>query len=88
MRILTCTVDHFRGFDHVEVAPRGHVLLVGEPRSGRSDLLAALGKVLEPDIGRLDELDFYSGATAHDINIEVTLGDLDNELRQRFLDQL
>jgi putative ATP-dependent endonuclease of OLD family len=88
MRILTCTVDHFRGFDHIEVVPRGHVLLVGEPRSGRTDLLAALGKVLETDIGRLDELDFHRGDTAHDVSIEITLGDLDHEIRQRFLDQL
>ena len=88
MRLLTCTVAHFRGFDHIEVVPRGHVLLVGEPRSGRSDLLAALGKVLEPDIGHVDELDFHTGDTAYDVSIEITLGDLDHELRQRFLDQL
>ena len=88
MRILACTVDHFRGFDHIEVVPRGHVLLVGEPRSGRSDLLAALAKVLEPDIGRLDEFDFHRGDTAQDVRIEITLGDLDHEVRQRFLDQL
>lgn len=88
MRILRCTVDHFRGFDTIDVVPRGHVLLVGEPRSGRSDLLAALGKVLDPDLSRLDELDFHRADLSRYVSIEITLGDLDHELRQRFLDQI
>ena len=88
MRIVRCNVKNFRGFDHVDVLPRGHVLLVGEPRSGRSDLLGALCKVFEGDQTRLDELDFHGRDLTRDIEIEVTLGALDALLQQRFLDQL
>jgi putative ATP-dependent endonuclease of OLD family len=88
LRILRCTIQNFRGFDAIDVVPRGHVLLVGEPRAGRSDLLAALGKVFEVDATRLDELDFHLKDTTQDIGIEVTIGDLDEPLQQRFLDQL
>jgi putative ATP-dependent endonuclease of the OLD family len=88
VRILRCSIRNFRGFDEVEVVPRGHVLLVGEPRSGRSDLLAALGKVFEVDLTRLDERDFYRCDLDGDIEIEVTLGDLGSDLQQRFLDEL
>lgn len=88
MRILRCSVRNFRGFDEIEVVPRGHVLLVGEPRSGRSDLLAALSKVFEVDLTRLDERDFHRSDLGTDIEIEVTLGDLSTDLQQQFLDQL
>lgn len=59
MRVLRCTVANFRGFESAEVVPRGHVVLVGEPRAGRSDLLAALSKVFEIDTSRVDEFDFH-----------------------------
>jgi len=88
MRILHCSIHNFRGFDDVEVVPRGHVLLVGEPRAGRSDLLAALSKVFEVDLTRLDERDFHRGDLKVDIEIEVTLGDLSQELQQQFFDDL
>jgi putative ATP-dependent endonuclease of the OLD family len=88
MRILRCTVQNFRGFEELELLPRGHVLLVGEPRSGRSDLLSALGKVFEVEQTRLDELDFHGRDLSRDIEIEVTVGDLDVGLQQRFMDQL
>jgi hypothetical protein len=64
------------------------VLLVGEPRSGRSDLLAALNKVFEIDLTRLDERDFFRNDVTSDIEIEVTLGDLGTDLEQRFFDEL
>ena len=88
VRILRCSVHNFRGFDNVEVLPRDHVLLVGEPRSGRSDLLAALSKVFEVDLTKLDERDFHAGDLTADIEIEVTLGDLSQDLQQRFIDEL
>lgn len=88
MRILRCTIKNFRGFDQLEVLPRGHVLLVGEPRSGRSDLLGALGKLFERDQTRLDELDFHGRDLSRAIEIEATLGGLDTSLQQRFLDEL
>lgn len=64
------------------------MLLVGEPRSGRSDLLAALNKVFEIDLTRLDERDFHRGDLTSDIGIEVALGDLSEVLQQQFLDEL
>jgi hypothetical protein len=88
VRILHCSIHNYRGFDNFEVAPRGHVLLVGEPRSGRSDLIAALSKVFEVDLTKLDERDFYRGDLTTDIKIELTLGDLNQELQQQFFDEL
>lgn len=88
VRILRLRISGFRGCDHLEVLPRGHVLLVGEPRSGRSDLLSALCKVFERDQTRLDELDFHGRDLSRAIDIEVTLGGLDASLQQRFLDEL
>jgi hypothetical protein len=34
MRVLRLEIRHFRGFAHAVVLPRGHVLVVGEPRAG------------------------------------------------------
>jgi putative ATP-dependent endonuclease of the OLD family len=88
VRVLRCTVANFRGFESTEIVPRGHVLLVGEPRGGRSDLLAALGKVFEVDGSRVDEFDFHNADLSKDVEIEVIVGDLGSMLEQRFLDQL
>jgi putative ATP-dependent endonuclease of OLD family len=38
----------FRGWHDLDLRPRAHVLAVGEPRSGRSDLVHALQRVLDP----------------------------------------
>lgn len=88
MRILRCSIRHYRGFDELEIVPRGHVLLVGAPRSGRSDVLNALSKVFELEQTRLEERDFHKGDLSRDIEIEVTLGDLSVDLAQRFLEDL
>jgi predicted ATP-dependent endonuclease of OLD family len=47
VRVLRCAVANFRGFERTEIVSRRNVLLVGEPRGGRSHLLATLGKVFE-----------------------------------------
>ena len=47
VHIQHCSINHYRGFDNFAVAPREHVLLVEEPRSGRSDRIAAPSKVFE-----------------------------------------
>lgn len=88
MRVLRCRVASFRGFERTEIVTRGHVLLVGEPRAGRSDLLAALGKVFEVDASRVDEFDFHNSDLSKDVEIEVIVADLGGTLEQRFLDQL
>lgn len=88
MRVLRCSVANFRGFEHIEIVPRGHVVLVGEPRAGRSDLLAALAKVFEADAARMDEFDFHNSDVSKDVEIEVIVGNLGQTLEQRFLDRL
>jgi DNA helicase-2/ATP-dependent DNA helicase PcrA len=90
MLVLRLEVRHFRGFTHAVVLPRGHALVVGEPRAGRSDLLAALKRVLDPDATKaaLEEWDFHGRDLGRDIEIEVVLGELAPDLHQRFLGEL
>ncbi len=90
MLVLRLEARHFRGFAHAVVLPRGHALVVGEPRAGRSDLLAALKRVLDPDATKatLEEWDFHGRDLGRDIEIEVVLGELAPDLRHRFLGEL
>lgn len=90
MRVARLMIDGFRGFDTFELLPRSHVAIVAAPRSGRSDLVAALERVLHPDSTRwqLREWDFHEGNVDRSIQIEVTLVGLDVGLRQRFLRSL
>ncbi len=48
MRIARVEIIRFRGFESFVLVPHGHVVVVGEPRAGRSDLIDALRRVLEP----------------------------------------
>lgn len=48
MRIARVEIRRFRGFESFTLVPRDHVVVVGEPRAGRSNLIAALRCVLEP----------------------------------------
>ena len=48
MRVARVEITRFRGFESFVLLPRTHVVVVGEPRAGRSDLIAALRRVLEP----------------------------------------
>lgn len=49
VRITRVLINSFRGWANLDLRPRGHVLLAGVPRSGRSDIIAALRRVLDPD---------------------------------------
>lgn len=89
MKVARVTVRNFRGFGEVEVVPRGHVLLVGEPRAGRSDLLAAIALVLTIEAPRsLTEFDFHGCNVDAPIEVEVVLSELEHDLVQRLLEQL
>ena len=90
MRVSELKIERFRGFDSIQIRPRGHVALVGEPRAGRSDIISALERVLHPDGTRwhVREWDFYGGGLDREIVIEVTLTDLGAMLRQRFIRRL
>jgi len=61
MRIGRLEITRFRGFQSLVLAPRANVIIVGEPRAGRSDLIAALRRVLEPRSiqSRPSEWDIY-----------------------------
>lgn len=53
MRISRLRLHDFRGWPELDLRPRGHVLLVGVPRAGRSDIIGALTRVLDPASARL-----------------------------------
>lgn len=48
MRISRLLLHDFRGWAALDLRPRGHVLLAGVPRAGRSDIIAAVSRVLDP----------------------------------------
>jgi hypothetical protein len=48
VRITRLLVTGFRGWEHLDLRPRDHVLLAGVPRAGRSDIIAAITRVLDP----------------------------------------
>lgn len=48
MHITRLCATNFRGWVDLDLRPRAHVLVVGEPRAGRTDLVAALQRVLDP----------------------------------------
>lgn len=91
MQIRQVDIRHFRGFRLVRIRPLGHVLLVGEPRAGRSDLVEGVTRVFDPDSTRgtlTDDLDFFNRDTTTRAEVEVVLGDLGDDLEQRFFDQI
>jgi putative ATP-dependent endonuclease of the OLD family len=53
VRISRLRLQDFRGWSHLDLRPGAHVLLAGVPRAGRSDVVAALGRLLDPFATRL-----------------------------------
>jgi hypothetical protein len=120
MRVVALHIAGFRGWPDVTLKPAGHMLLVGEPRAGRSDLIEALRRVLDPELTRNppDEFDVFqpgpaggghastedaspgsspadgeaqdeeAGETVRSALVEVTLGDLGDDLEQHFYRRL
>ncbi|MGW7519533.1 hypothetical protein ACWGJ2_28465 [Streptomyces sp. NPDC054796] len=96
--VYVCRVSlrRFRGFTEAEIVPQGHAVLVGEPRAGRSDLIAALRRVLDPRAGaapNLDDVQRPFPELAEDevmpaTEVEVTLLGLGSELEQDLYDRL
>jgi len=70
MRIRQLRVSSFRGWRQLDLRPGHHSLVVGAPRAGRSDLIEALRRVLDPDSTRVlpGEFDVYrpTAATSDD----------------------
>ncbi|MFI7368216.1 hypothetical protein ACIBO4_39355 [Streptomyces sp. NPDC050149] len=52
VRVTRVRVEGFRGWGHLDVRPYSHVLVAGVPRAGRTDLITALARVLDPDAAR------------------------------------
>jgi len=68
VRISRLRLHDFRGWSDLEIRPQGHVLLAGVPRAGRSDIIAALARLLDPAFIRmqpaLDDLRRYPRPTS------------------------
>lgn len=104
MRIARVEITRFRGFESFVFIPREHVVVVGEPRAGRSDLVAALRRVLEPRsvASRPSEWDVFRplpepsspGGNENDetasplTSIEISLLELSDETEQALQDRL
>jgi putative ATP-dependent endonuclease of OLD family len=89
--VRSLELRRFRGIEKLTVVPRGHVVVVGEPRAGRSTVLEGLFRALSPDGARGtigDDLDFHARDRAVRAEVEVVLGHLGDELSQRFFDAL
>ena len=48
MRISRLRLHDFRGWADLDLRPCTHVLLAGVPRAGRSDIIVALTRLLDP----------------------------------------
>lgn len=91
MYIKELRIYRFRGLLDISVRPKGHVVVMGEPGAGRSDLIEAVVRVLDPEASRAritTELDFHNRDTTQPIQIALTLAGLGADLEQQFLDQL
>jgi hypothetical protein len=91
MYIRQLHIRHFRGFTGILLKPGGNVVLMGEPGAGRSDIISAISKVLDPDVIRArgtTELDFHKRDTGTAIDISIVIGGLGLDLEQQFIDYL
>ncbi len=95
MRVARVRLQRFRGFEQAEIVPDADVVVVGEPRAGRSDLITGLRRVLEPrsTTARPNDLDVFrpfaaAGSATELTEVEVSLLDLDPALSQDLNDRL
>jgi len=56
MRVSRLLATNFRGWAELDLVAKGDVLAVGEPRAGRTDLVVALTRVLDPRSTRANPL--------------------------------
>ena len=91
MHLKELFIQSFRGFSELIVKPKGHLVVMGEPGAGRSDLIEALGRVLNASTARTretTELDFYGKDIKRPIQITLTIGGLSAGYEQTFMDYL
>lgn len=88
MRIIRLRLQRFRGFESAEINVASDVVVVGEPRAGRTDLVEAIRRVLDvrSTSSRVDPLDIHRPlpptGPAPLTEVEVTLVDLGASLEQ------
>lgn len=93
MRIARVRLQRFRGYDGAEFRFDGSVVIAGEPRAGRTDLVEALRRVLDPHgtTSRVNPLDIFRPLPDDEqplTEVEVTLLDLGTELSALLNDHL
>lgn len=94
MKITRLRLKDFRGYESADIFAAGHMVIAGEPRGGRTDLVMALRHVLDPrsTSSRVDPLDVRRPSDVQQggplTEIEVTLTDLGTELEQLLDDRL
>lgn len=90
MHVKQLKINHYRGLKNLCLRPQGHVVILGPPGAGKTDVLNALARVLDTEAMAVTatELDFHGRDTGTAIGIEVTLGGLSPGATQNFLDHL
>lgn len=78
MRVARVRLQRFRGYEDAEFLLDGSTVFAGEPRAGRTDLVEALRRVLDPrsTSGRVNPLDLHRPLPADPsvlTEVEVTL---------------
>ncbi|MGO2747992.1 hypothetical protein [Microbacterium sp.] len=85
MRVARIRIERFRGYHYAELVVPENMVLAGEPQAGRTDIVEALRRVLDPRStrSRVNPLDIYRPADDDDeslTEVEVTLLDLGDDL--------
>lgn len=83
MQIRHLAVCHFRGLASLDWSPKTpFACLIGAGDSGKSTILDAIEAALNSRWFTFSESDFYAGNTSVPISIEVTVGELSDELKK------
>src|SRR5688572_17031938 len=99
MKVARLKIEKFRGIKEAALYFPNHTVLVGDNNVGKSTIFEALDLTLGPDrLGRrpiVDEHDFHlgeylsaEGEPRKEIRIEVTVTDLTDEQKDRFVDSI
>src|ERR1700746_2335448 len=88
MRLSRITVENFRNFSKLDIAASGNIVVVGENRVGKSNLLFALRLLLDPTMPdstrQLGLADFWEGCGVPDQNtkivVSVEISDFEDDL--------
>ena len=79
MRVSRLRLKDFRGWAELDLRPEKHVVLAGVPRSGRTDVIAALARLLDPAYIRvqpsLTDIRRHRNGTSTNVSDASTLDD-------------